>query len=68
MYMIQYVLGHLVHLVDKQGSDNAKDQAGNQLHDDAIQPEVDREHAVRVEPGGLWQQLCIRISLVTRSI
>ena len=48
-----FVGGDLVHLVDKQGSDNPKHQAGNQLHDDAVEPEVDGEHAVRVHPSGL---------------
>ena len=44
--ILLHVMGDLVHLMDKQGSDNAKDQAGNQFHDDTIEPEVDREHAV----------------------
>ena len=40
--------------MDKQDSDDAKHQAGNQLHYDAIKPEVDGEHAVLVKPDGLW--------------
>ena len=46
--ILLYVWGDLVHLVDKQGSDNPKHQAGNQLHDDPVEPEVDGEHT------GLW--------------
>ena len=47
--------------MDKQGSDYTKHQARNQLHDDAVEPEVDSEHAVWVKPAGLWKQdLCNR--------
>ena len=43
----------LVQLQDKQGSDNAKHQTGDQLHDHAVKPEVESEHAGGAQPGGL---------------
>ena len=46
--------------MDKPGSDQTKHQAGNQLHDDAVEPQVDGEHAGGAKPCGLWD-LCVRI-------
>ena len=40
--------------MDKEGGENSQNQAGNQLHDDAVEPEVDGEHAVWVKPAALW--------------
>ena len=44
---------HLVHLEDKQGSDDTEHETGHQLHDHAVEPEVESEHAGGVQPGGL---------------
>ena len=58
-----FVLWDLVHLVDKQSSDNPKHETRNQLHDNTVEPEVDREGGVLVEPRGLMLNSKVRVLL-----
>ena len=49
--------------MDKQSSDNPKHETRNQLHDNAVEPEVDREGGVLVEPRGLMLNSKVRVLL-----
>ena len=49
--------------MDKQSSDNPKHETRNQLHDNAVEPEVDREGGVLVEPRGLRLDSTVKVLL-----